>query len=63
MSKAKGDPLLRRLESEVRKTLAMKDLVVSERLKAIECGVKILAIRHKIEDGGGADGSFFTHGK
>lgn len=63
MSKPKGDSLLRKLETEVRKTLALKTLDVSERLKAIECGVKILAIRHKIEDGGGGEGAFFTHGK
>jgi hypothetical protein len=49
------------LEQEVRKVLRDKNIEPAERLKAIEVGAKLLAIRHKIEDGiGGQSGSFFA---
>lgn len=49
------------LEIEVRKALRGKELTNAERLKAIEVGAKILAIRHKIDEGiGGASGAFFA---
>ena len=49
------------LEIEVRKALRDRELSNGERLKAIEVGAKILAIRHKIDEGiGGIGGAFFA---
>lgn len=47
------------LESGVRAVLRDKNSKTSDRLKAIEIGSKLLAIRHKI-DGGDDSGSFFA---
>lgn len=54
------DPFLKKLQEEVIAMLK-KELTPSERLKAIEAGVKISAIRHKIDGEGQADGSFFAN--
>lgn len=47
------------LEAAIREVLKNKDTKPADRLKAIEAGAKLLAIRHKIEGGGDA-GNFFT---
>jgi hypothetical protein len=52
--------LMTELEGAVRAVLKDKDARRSERLKAIEVGAKLLEIRHKINGGDTADGSFFT---
>ena len=54
------DPLLRELEKGIRDVLGNKDTKTADRLKAIEIGAKLLAIRHRLEGGGGdGHGSFF----
>jgi hypothetical protein len=47
------------LENAVRAVLKDKEAKRGDRLKAIEVGTKLLAIRHKI-DGGDDAGSFFA---
>ena len=57
------EDFLTALENEVRELLLKNRDQVStaERLKAIECGAKLLMIRHRIEGGGeGEDGKFFS---
>jgi len=56
-----SDGLLEELERQVRNILRDDSSRKHERLKAIEVGVKLLMIRHKIDGAeGGNDGSFFT---
>ncbi|HWS65716.1 MAG TPA: hypothetical protein VN325_23400 [Steroidobacteraceae bacterium] len=59
MTKPIRDRLLVKVEQEVMALLENKKLTPGERLKAIEVGAKVLMIRHKLEDGGDKDGSFF----
>lgn len=47
------------LEAAIRAVLKNKETKPADRLKAIEAGAKLLAIRHKIEGGGDA-GNFFA---
>lgn len=47
------------LEAAIRSVLKDKETKPSDRVKAIEAGAKLLAIRHKIEGGGDA-GNFFA---
>jgi hypothetical protein len=54
--------LLKLLEDGIRKILKDPNAKLADRLKAIETGAKLLAIRHKVE-GGGTDGSFFASGR
>ena len=54
-----GD-FLQLLEKGVRDVLSDKDARRSDKLKAVEIGSKLLAIRHKIDGGDGSDGSFFS---
>lgn len=53
---------LAELEKGVRDVLNSGDAVsTAEKLKAIECGAKLLMIRHRIEGSGeGEDGKFFS---
>ena len=60
MNKQPDTNLMTELESAVRTVLKDKEARRSERLKAIEVGAKLLEIRHKINGGDTADGSFFT---
>jgi len=60
MNKQPDTNLMNELESAVRTVLKDKEARRSERLKAIEVGAKLLEIRHKINGGDTADGSFFT---
>ena len=53
-----GD-FLKLLEAGVRDVLRDKEAKRSDKLKAVEIGSKLLAIRHKI-DGGDDAGSFFA---
>lgn len=50
------------LERGVREVLNSKDGVsTADKLKAVECGAKLLMIRHRIEGAGeGDDGKFFS---
>lgn len=59
MRRKKTDPLMNTIEREVRAMLG-RELTTTERLKAIEIGAKVLAIRHKIQDGDAKDGAFFA---
>lgn len=58
----KTQALMVRLEEEIMLLLNKHEgLTVAEKLKAIEAGARVLAIRHKItEDEVGTDGSFFA---
>lgn len=58
MTRSPPPALLELLEKSVRDILRSKDTKPADRLKAIEQGARLLAIRHKIEEGGGG-GSFF----
>jgi hypothetical protein len=53
---------LEELERGVREVLNSKDGVsTADKLKAIECGAKLLMIRHRIAGAGeGEDGKFFN---
>jgi hypothetical protein len=53
-----GD-FLKLLEAGVREVLRDKDAKRGDKLKAVEIGSKLLAIRHKI-DGADDSGSFFA---
>jgi hypothetical protein len=53
-----GD-FLKLLERAVADVLSDKEARRSDKLKAVEIGSKLLAIRHKIDGGGESDGSFF----
>jgi len=61
MSKQAADDIefVKLLEDGVRAVLRDKQAKMSDRLKAVEIGSKLLAIRHKI-DGADDSGSFFT---
>jgi hypothetical protein len=59
VTKPKTD-LVSLLEAEIRKRLRDKATKPADRIKLIEAGVKVSLIRHKIEGGGGVDGSFFA---
>lgn len=55
------DPLMKRLEEEIMTLLNNDKITSAEKLKAIEAGARVLAIRHKIsENEVGTDGSFFA---
>jgi hypothetical protein len=58
MTKPKESTFLDTLEREIRKVLKDPDISPSDRLKAIEAGAKLLAVRHKVT-GESGDGSFF----
>jgi hypothetical protein len=60
MSTGKSDDLLNEMETGLLKMLKTTRLTNTERLKAIEAGAKVLMIRHKINEGGAADGAFFA---
>lgn len=62
MSAAPKATLLEELEKSILDMLEKPRLPNAEKLKAIEAGVKVLAIKHKI-DGGGQDGAFFGNRK
>lgn len=59
----KKDQLLSQLENAVRSALRDKTLKTSDKIKVIEAGAKLLAIRHKIDDGGSGGSNFFAGGK
>ncbi len=59
MTAPKKDNLLNKLELELRKALRDKDLKQSDRIKLLEVGAKLLAVRHKVE-GGDTSGNFFA---
>ena len=50
--------LLQQLEQAIKAILTDKDTRPGDRLKAVEIGAKLLAIKHKIEGSGDA-GSYF----
>lgn len=58
--KPKRDVLLSKIEAEVLDILGKQSLTETQRLKAIEVGVKVLMIRHKIGDAERAEGAFFA---
>jgi hypothetical protein len=60
--KPKEDKFLKLLEDGVKSVLEKADATAAEKLKAIEAGVKVAMIRHRIEGGGGGgtDGQFFA---
>jgi hypothetical protein len=61
--KTKGDGVfLRQLEKNIADILAQHDVSIDQRLKAIECGSKLLLIRHRITGaaGEGEDGKYFS---
>jgi hypothetical protein len=60
MTTKHSDELLEEMETGLLDMLKKKTLTNTERLKAIEAGAKILMIKHKISEGGGADGAFFN---
>lgn len=60
MPHIKKDLLLSKLEKEVAKLLADDDIAGIDRIKIIDAGVKLLAIRHKITDAASEEGSFFA---
>lgn len=57
--KPKKDSFVDHLEKQIRKALRESDLKQADRIKLIEAGAKLAAIRHKVEEGGGGAGSFF----
>lgn len=59
-AKSKDDSFLKSLEKGVQDILDNSKSKPADRLKAVEAGVRVLMIRHKIEGGGDGDGpSFF----
>lgn len=59
-TKAKDDSFLMSLEAGVKKILDNDKSKPGDRLKACEIGVKVLMVRHRIENiGDGDNGSFF----
>lgn len=61
MSAGKDDKFLNTLEKAVSDILGDPKAKVGDRLKAIEMGAKVAAIRHRIDGGGeGEDGNFFA---
>lgn len=56
--KTKDDDFLSELEEGVRKILRNKKSAKADKLSAINAGVKIAAIRHKISGGEGDEGFF-----
>lgn len=52
-----ADPLLVALEKGITDVLTNKDATAKEKIAAITAGVKVAAIKHKIE--GGDQGGFF----
>lgn len=60
-AKTRRDPLLGLIEARIKELLDPDTLLTpAERIKVIEAANRVLAIRHKIEDGAPADGSFFA---
>lgn len=57
MTGKKEDKFFKLLEDGVRAVLQDKDASPADKLKAIDAGAKLLAIRHKIETSEGGDGS------
>lgn len=57
MTKPKEDKFFKLLEDGVRDVLKSPEASPADKLKAIDTGAKLLAIRHKIDTSEGGDGS------